>query len=152
MLFVSFVWLLVSQPQWRPRFTGIGFSFFALVSVFLFSSLIGVNPFVSFFGDAGRDANALVWIHLGMLFFVFSGMMRSRIDWERMCWVIVCVGGITALIHLLHVLGLNLIMSTKNGSTLGNSSFFGTYLLYMLFFTSWLLLTATKKRRVGLVG
>ena len=148
LIFLGFVWLIALDPQYRPRFSLVAKTFFLFVGIVIVTSLFGVDPWISFLGSASRDISGLIWIHLAMVFLVLCSVFRTKKDWVMLFVVSVCVGLFVSLVYALPSLGVEVFQHTKHGSTLGNSSFLGTYMLFELLFAVYLVLTTTHKVRL----
>jgi O-antigen ligase len=149
-----FVWLIHKQPEWRPQLTGIGKALLAFVVILLFTSLIGIDPSFSFWGGVDRITGGMMWLHLLAIFFVASSVFRSKRDWQRLFLVSTMIGLMLAAFHLLSLAGVELLFEARGGSTIGNSSYFGTYLLFQIGFALYLSLegAACKMRVYGQVA
>ncbi|MBI4437464.1 O-antigen ligase family protein [Candidatus Uhrbacteria bacterium] len=147
---LCFVWSAWRSPKWRPRFTALGLLVLSFIGVQLFSGLIGENVLLSFWGSASRSTSLLVWLHLGALFTITIGMVHSSKQWKTIFEVSVYTAIVVSLIFLLSLAfpeATALFSRSKGGSTLGNSSFFGTYLLFQISFGAFLVLTEKMKNR-----
>lgn len=143
-----FIWLIIFYSKWRPNFTFLGASFFVYIGILFLTSFIGIDPSTSFWGSAERDINGLIWLHLAVVFLITSSVFRTKKDWQTFFIISVCFGLFVAFFQLLSVFGFDIIFHSKNGSTLGNSSFLGTYLLFQILIAIYLAITLEKKRRL----
>lgn len=149
-LMLCFVWFLFSHPGFRINFNQVGKSLTFFVAVLLVASIFGIDPSFSFWASIDRITGGLMWLHLLAIFFIVSSVLRTERDWRDFFLVSISVALLVALFHLLHLVGIDLLPETKSGSTIGNSSFFGAYLLFQFFFS--LLLVARSEKWVRTFG
>jgi O-antigen ligase len=132
---LAFVWLLYMEPAWRKRLSLIDKLVFLYIAIILFASLIGVDPVHSFFSDVDRNTGGVMMVHIGLIYLLARSVFKTKKDWEKAFIISISVAVVVALFHLLSLSGVELAPHMNGGSTLGNSSFFGTYLLFQIFFS-----------------
>jgi O-antigen ligase len=129
--------------------------FALMISVFFISGLLGTSFSLSFWSTIDRHTGLLLWSHLLLFFFVLVENVRNTQDWSRFFFVSVSVGLVLCAIHLASLVGVQVFLEASNsGSTIGNSTFFGTYLLFQIVF-AFLLVTISSGiwlRRFGWVA
>lgn len=148
---VAYVWFVYREHRWRPSYNALVLLVLAFIAVLLIASLFGVNPTFSFWGSLDRSGSGLAWLHLAVTFVVLVCVFREAKDWQRVFEVSTIVALIVAVIFFLSLLfpdGSALLSRSKGGSTLGNSSFLGTYLLLQIGMAAYLVLTSIKTRRL----
>jgi O-antigen ligase len=140
-IFASWLVLIVLSPNYRPRFNLLT----GALSLFLFSltisTIFSVDPSRSFFSNYERMAGLLVYLHLFAFFLVISSVFRKRGDWTKILTISLIAAFLVSVIGLLaQIVGEKKmpISVAWHGSTLGNSSFLGSYLLFNLFFAIYL--------------
>ena len=127
--FVLYLWLAARKKEYAPQIGKVGKWLYLFIGVLSLATIFGVDPLVSFWSGVERSTGLLFWLHLGMLYMVLTGVMRTRRDWNIFLGVIAAASVVVALCFLGEEFKLFVIPATKGGSTLGNSSFFGTYLI-----------------------
>ncbi|MBI4256913.1 O-antigen ligase family protein [Candidatus Uhrbacteria bacterium] len=151
-----FVWLLYRFPECRPQFSPVSLAVFGFIVVQLLALLVGVDPVYSFWGGIERSSSGLMVLHLGIFFLVATSVFTSQEDWKNFFWVSVIVGVLVSVIFFLSVLfpdSSPYFLASKGGSTLGNSSFLGTYLLFQIGFAAYLGASETQQtKRMGAWG
>ncbi|MBI5794527.1 O-antigen ligase family protein [Candidatus Uhrbacteria bacterium] len=140
-----FVWLAWKYPQYRPKFNGIGKALLIFLAVLLMSTIAGVDPFFSFWSDFSRSTGDLMWFHLVAIFIVATSVFQTQKDWYRVFFISSLVALLVVAAHFLGRLGISLFINAKSGSTFGNSTFFGTYLLFQIFFSVYLFTQSKRK-------
>jgi O-antigen ligase len=136
-----FLWLalILKDKNYLPRFNSVMAAVSLFLVVLILSALFGVDFSRSFWSKFERMTGILMWLHLFAFFLIISSVFKKPSDWERMFAVSVGVATLIAAMALLEEANVKqFIFSNKNGSTLGNTSFLGTYLLFNAFFALWL--------------
>lgn len=137
-----FAWLVWKDSERRPRLEAVGKSLLVFFAVLFIASLMGVDPLVSFWGTFARSTSGLLWLHLVLLFFIATSIFKTPSDWYRVFRISTFVGLLVGGIHFLSRLGM--FDGTMDGSSFGNSTFFGTYLLFQIFFAIYLFFQTDK--------
>jgi len=153
LLVLGVIWLMWLRPDIRPVRTSVGIALSVFVTILLVTSFFGVDPSFSFWASVDRITGGLMWLHLLGFFWVVTTLFRSREQWIRLFAVSVSVALVTAAVHLFTLMGIEAIGAQRGGSTFGNSSFFGTYLLFQIGFAAYLGLRAKGRLRTyGIVS
>ncbi len=139
---VFFAWLILilNYKQYRPKLNYVLIAFGIFLLVILLSTIFGVDPSRSFWSKFERMTGSLMWLHLFGFFLAVSSSFKKLSDWKRTFLVSIFIAILLSIFALLEqeagIKALN--FSIKKGSTLGNTSFLGTYLLFNAFFACWL--------------
>ena len=142
-IFIAYILLAVSNPKYRPRITHLTIAITLFLGVLVLTSIIGVNFERSFWSVFERMTGLLTFFHLFVFYIVLTSCFKERKQWERILSVsiLVCV-----LISFYALTSKDPI--TRGGGTLGNSSFFSSYLLFNLFFALILLVVKSGLWRI----
>ncbi|MBI5370027.1 O-antigen ligase family protein [Candidatus Uhrbacteria bacterium] len=153
LLFVGFFWLIHAHPQFRPRWNAVSIAFVLYLAVVVFVSLIGVDPFLSFWASTDRINGVLFLLHLGGIFFVLSSVLRTQEDWNIFFLVNSMIALLVCFVFFLSFLDPSFFSYSKAGSTLGNSTYLGAYLLFSIFFSALLAVTgrSSNVRKYGFI-
>ena len=133
--FVLYLWLAVRRKEYSPQIGSVGKWLYLFIGALSLATIFGVDPLMSFWSGVERSTGLLFWFHLGALYMVLTGVMRTRRDWNLFLFAVSISALIVSLGHLGEELNLITIPASKGGSTIGNSSFFGTYLLLSMTLT-----------------
>ncbi len=138
---VFFAWVILAKkyPEYRPNFKGITLFFFLFLAVMSLSAMFGANPSMSFWSKFERMTGLLMWLHLFGLYLAASTVLQKN-DWLRIFGASASLG---VLMGLLSVFKKDPGM--RGGGTLGNDSFYGTYLLINIFLAVYLFFAVGKK-------
>ncbi len=147
-IFVFFVWSLFLHPPIGYRANRVGKALVVFLLVLSLSAFFGSDPVLSFWGSLDRMAGVLLWIHLVLIFFVVSSVFRTAQDWKPFFLLSTIVGVLVSTVHLFSFAGIDLLSSTHSGSTIGNSTFFGAYLLFQICFSLVLATQSVGRLRV----
>ncbi|MBI4385387.1 O-antigen ligase family protein, partial [Candidatus Parcubacteria bacterium] len=136
---VLYILLALRVPDVRPRLTLVHWAVFGYWGVQVLASLLGVNLYRSFWGNAERSEGLLTLSHLVAYFFILSFTLRSWRDWRRLMLVSLGVSVLTGIYGLAQLTGqetlfgfIRILGSGRIASTIGNASFFAGYLLLHL--------------------
>jgi len=130
-----FAWLIlaISAPYYRPRKSPLLLALGAFLLILILAAIFGVDPSRSFWSKFERMSGLLMWLHLFGFFLVVSSVFK-RENWLRIFLFSIVIAMITCFMFWMERAGVEDLLVAKGGSTLGNSSFFATYLLFNLFF------------------
>lgn len=147
--FLSFVWLGYTNHSWRLKCDKSIFFFVLYLAILSISSIFGISLRSSFWGDIERNTSLLLWLHLGLVFVVLHAFFRQHEMRIKASFVSILIGLSTVLIFFSSPLfSADVFRLFNSGSTFGNSSFFGTYLLFQIFFSFFLIFSTTKRMRL----
>ncbi len=130
---------LTKKPQ--LNFNPIFLALALFIGVLILSSIFGLNFEQSFWGEYERMGGLLTWLHLFLFFIVIFSVFRSQNKWLAIFSISILVATIVSLLGLFSTVGyhpISLLRFSLAGSTLGNSSFLGTYLLFNSFLALYL--------------
>lgn len=130
-----FSWLglqLVSK-KYRPQSNPVTIALIVFFVILILASLFGVSPSNSFWSKFERMTGILMWGHLIGFFLVLVSVFKKEADWQKIFAVSLLVAVVVSLLSLTGQGG-----STKEGATIGNTSFMGTYLLLNVFWAIYL--------------
>ncbi len=102
------------------------------------SSLLGLDPLHSFFGDARRHSGVLLNIHLFLFFLALIFLCRRSVAWKKhLMHLFVAVACILSTHALLEALGWvpNLADTSRGTSFMGNPIFLASFLTIPFFFS-----------------
>ncbi len=146
-----FAWLLLAlkNERYRPKMSPVTGVLAAFMAVMILSTLFGADPAQSFWSNYERMSGLLMHIHLFAFFLVLSSFLKGEKDWIKIISIIAPVASLVSLISIAHILNLiSLPDFHQNGSTLGNTSFMGSYLLVAAFFCLYAFLKSNEFKRV----
>ena len=137
--FFSWLILILTTRKYRPRLNAVLAAFVLFIVILIASTVFGADPSRSFWSKFERMTGLLMWLHLFGLFLALSNALDSLKAWKRFFGLSVAVGAIISLMALAEQAGVQAFdFSHRSGSTLGNSSFLGVYLLFNAFFAVYL--------------
>ena len=147
-IFAAWVVLAISDKRFRPRWNFVSVAFLAFFAVSVFTAFTGVNPDRSFWSTIERMSGVVNWAHLVAYFIVITSVFKTQNDWKKLLSFSLIAAAVVSGIFLLEKAGFSVIpFDDRKGSTMGNSSFMGAYLLFNVFFGLWVLM---KEKRENL--
>jgi len=133
------------NDNFKIRFSFLSLFLCLFVLTLVVSSLLGIDPLNSFFGWRG-GLTPLVSI---CALFVFSFIVASLIKRDRFVLKrLLIFSFLTSILVMLVFYFNSSIIDMKDGSTLGNSSYLGAYILFNIFFGLYLFLSAKKRNKI----
>ncbi len=147
-VFVAYLLLAISSPKYRPKFNILLIAIILFVAISILSTVFGASPGKSFWSKYERMGGLLMWFHLFAFFVATSSVFKKR-DWLKVFEISVMVAVLVSILAILTDRGMGPLVSagfqTRQGSTLGNSSFLAAYLLFNVFLALYLFLIKIKK-------
>jgi O-antigen ligase len=139
-LTAAYILLIIYYPDYRPKLNILTIAVFSYLAVILLTTLTGVNPERSFWSNHERMTGLLMWFHLTAFFVVISSVFKSQRDWRDIFAVSISAAAIVGTISLLALTRIIDFAGAWGGSTIGNTSFMGVYLLFNAFIAIYLFL------------
>lgn len=144
-MFFAWLALAIFDKKYRPNKNAITLSVLAFIVIIFVSAAFGVDFEFSFWSNFERGMGLFMHLHIFAFFLVLSSFIKKHSDWMKVFSVISIIASAVALVSIGNVCGFfELADYYKNGSTLGNTSFMGSYLLVAIFFTFYGLLKSKK--------
>lgn len=130
-----------------PKRTAPIVAFGTFLAIYTFSGIIGKNFEISFWSSISRMSGLLTWYHIGALVLVLAGTVKDSKTWNSIFSWSLCSAVAVAVLSYFEPAGLNVFtISTGLGSTLGNSSYAGIYLVVNLFFAFYFFHRSVSKK------
>ena len=143
---IFFVWLYLAfkRKEYRPKLNFILISFSLFLIVLILSSVFGIDFSRSFWSKYERMTGLLMWLHLFGFFLVASSTFKKS-DWKKIFIVTALISLLISCFSILEHLGVKQFkLSDREGFTLGNTSFLGSYLLFNVFLAFYLFVKEKK--------
>jgi len=128
-IFFAYILLAMSNAKYRPKFNALTVAVTIFMGILVLTSITGVNFERSFWSTFERMTGLLTFFHLYAFYIVLTSVFRERKYWERILSASILVG----VLICFYVLTSSETI-TRGGGTLGNVSFFATYLIFNIFF------------------
>ena len=111
------------------------FGLFTLV--FTVSTLVSVNPYLSFWGSLERMGGLWSFFHYLVYFIILISLFRTREDWLRLLKLVIFVGVLSALYGFGQKTDIKFFIGSGNRArifgTIGNAALFAGYQILTLF-------------------
>ena len=151
--FFAWLYLAINYEQYRPKLNSVLVTATLFLGVLGVSAAFGVDPSRSFWSKFERMSGVLFHLHLLGYLFAISNTFKFKKDWNNLFTGSLVVGMVVSVIFFLAKGGVEMgIWAAKKGSSLGNSSFLGTYLLLNLLFAILLFIRSKKKMFYKLIA
>jgi O-antigen ligase/tetratricopeptide (TPR) repeat protein len=136
-VFAAWVVLAMYEVKYRPRVTGIVWSFGALLVVMFFANLFGENPRSSFWSNFERMDGYVSLVHTFLYMFVLGSVLQTKEHWQRLLNTSLFVAFVVAFYGLAQYGGF-IEGSSRIDSRLGNAAYMAVYMLFHIFVAFWL--------------
>jgi O-antigen ligase len=161
--FAAWVWLTLVDGRYRLELNWVLVTLVAYLLSATFSALSGPDPTLSFWSKHERLAGVIAHFHLFTFFLVLSSFLREEKDWKTFFSVAVSIASLVSfwgvaqnhgfrtavsVFDSLHFISEDVSAISNEGSTLGNTSFMGSYLQMNAFLSIYLIVTSTGNSRV----
>jgi len=136
-VFAAWIILALYEVKYRPRISGIVWSFGALLVIMFFANWFGKHPESSFWSNFERMDGYVSLVHTFMYMVVVGSVLQTKQHWNRLFNVSVGVAVAVALYGLAQYGGL-VDGSNRIDSRLGNAAYMAVYMLFHIFILFWL--------------
>ena len=138
-LTIFFYLILISQDKsYLPKKNLLLIAFLIYLISMTLSTIFGIDPSRSFWSKFERMTGLLTWICLFGFLMALSSI-KEKIHWAKIFFVSLIIATFIATAGIFEHLGFAAFkISDREGFTLGNTSFLGTYLLFNIFFALYL--------------
>ena len=133
-IFALWICLAILNKKYRFKESVLFYSVVGFVLVSFISSLKGVNLTLSLFSTFERMTGLITLTHAAALFIALSSIFTTIKKWRQFARTAVFVGFLAAIVFFLDDYLGEYLPQSRRGSTLGNSSFFGSYIIFPIFF------------------
>jgi O-antigen ligase len=143
LIFILYLILIYFDRSYLPKINKLNVSIFLFIFSLFIASIFGVNFERSFLSNFERMVGLLTFIYLFVFYIILISVFKNRRDWEHLFSVSI----ITAIPISFMVL-MNKGGNFRGGGSLGNSSFFASYILFNIFFAL-ILMISNKNNSIG---
>lgn len=136
-VFASWIILALYEVKYRPRVSGIVWSFGLLLIVMFFANWFGKHPTSSFWSNFERMDGYVSLVHTFMYMLVLGSVLQTKKHWNAFLNTSLMIAFIVALYGLAQYGGL-VDGSSRIDSRLGNAAYMAVYMLFHIFIAFWL--------------
>lgn len=146
-LFILWIWLILSRPEFRPRWTPLFTAVTVFIVVLFVADLLGANPYRSFFSNFERMEGFMMLGHLYLYFVMLTSVFRTSRDWMVFFHATLAVSVVVSFIALMQKVGLRPALQGgfRVDSTIGNPTYLAAYLLFHVWLLFFLIYEFWKK-------
>ena len=135
---VFYILLILVNKNYRPKWTFLLTSISIFTGLYVFSGIIGVNFFRSFWGSLERMGGIFSFLHFWAYFVILTSIIRNKADWHKIFKISVFVGFLSILFAYGQRLQLGkFFVGWQHGDrvigTIGNPALFAGYLLFIFY-------------------
>ncbi|MFT7644505.1 MAG: O-antigen ligase/tetratricopeptide (TPR) repeat protein [Candidatus Paceibacteria bacterium] len=136
-VFAAWIILAMYEVKYRPRISGIVWSFGALLIVMFFANLYGEHPRSSFWSNFERMDGYVSLVHTFLYMLVLGSVLSTKKHWQYLLNTSLVVAFIVAFYGLAQYGGL-IEGNNRIDSRLGNAAYMAIYMLFHVFIAFWL--------------
>ncbi len=155
---VFYLILIAKDRRYRPNLKHPLVIIFGLFTLFFgISTIVSVNPYLSFWGSLERMGGFWSFLHYLVYFLILTSVLKKREDWFRLLKVMVFVGALSAFYGFGQRTNISWFVGSGGRQrifgTIGNPALFAGYQIINLFialmlaFSSWV----SKKEKTWLL-
>src|SRR3989344_2632466 len=149
--FAAYLVLAYLEPSYRPKMHRLAWAVLAFLGVSFLAALVGLNFNRSFWGNYERMSGLFHQLHLVLYFFVLYNTFKRHEAWHSLLTFSIFTSSLMSLLGFAQWLQIPFLLASSGGErisgSIGNATFFATYLLFNLFF---LLYCWAKEQRFDL--
>ncbi len=134
-VFASWIILALYEVRYRPKISGIVWSFGILLIVMFFANWFGAHPRSSFWSNFERMDGYVSLVHTFMYMLVLGSVLQTKQHWQKLLNTSLVVAFIVAFYGLAQYGGEE---SNRIDSRLGNAAYMAVYMLFHIFISIWL--------------
>ncbi len=135
--FAAWIVLAFYEVKYRPRMSGITWSFMALLVTMFFSNIMGAHPQSSFWSNFERMDGYVSLVHTFMYMFVLGSVLSTKKHWNALFNTSLGVAAAVAMYGLAQYGGM-IDGANRIDSRLGNAAYMAIYMLFHIFLAFWL--------------
>ncbi|MEY3783767.1 MAG: hypothetical protein RLZZ230_89 [Candidatus Parcubacteria bacterium] len=137
-VFAAWFILALYEVKYRPKISGIVWSFGILLVVMFFANLLGLSPNTSFWSNFERMDGYVSLVHTFMYMLVLGSVIQTQKHWKYLLNTSLIVAFLVALYGLAQYGGMIDGASSRIDSRLGNAAYMAVYMLFHIFIALWL--------------
>ena len=142
---VFYLLLLALNQNYRPQTSPIFWAVVAWLLALTLSTIFGVDPLRSLWGNHERMSGLFTLLHFTVYFIVLAGLRFSWNEWKNFLRYLLLISLIVGITGLNFLLAENSIMRVGGGGTVGNYIYLANFLLFHIFI-AWLLWRREEKK------
>jgi O-antigen ligase len=145
---VFYFYLALKYPDFRPKKTALIIAVGAFLLVWLLSSILGVDSYLSFWGNLERMLGFIGLLHFAAFFLMLAGVFKTEKSWLGLLKISVAASTVISLLAVTQrFTGLGLLMPQQGRvyGTVGNAAFLASYLIFNIFFAGYLIFRSSAQ-------
>lgn len=148
LLAVPYLFLILSNPDYRPRKSHILTSILALLGIEALATIFAFDPMRSFWGNHERMMGFYMYVHVVLFFLISVSVYQTKEEWRKFFFYAIVAGAVVTGLGYVQYFSKSFLHEVRGGriySTFGNSIYLAAYLLFQMYLLLWYALG--EKRR-----
>ncbi len=150
-VFAAWVILAMYEVKYRPKISGIVWSFGTLLIIMFYANLFGEHPQSSFWSNFERMDGYVSLVHTFLYMFVLGSVLSTKEHWQYLLNTSLVIAFVVAFYGLAQYGGF-IEGSSRIDSRLGNAAYMAVYMLFHIFIAFWLFVETKNKMHKVLYG
>jgi O-antigen ligase/tetratricopeptide (TPR) repeat protein len=142
------------ESEYRPKLSLISKSILVFIGVVLIADIFGQYAFKSIWSNYERMEGFVTIAHLGLYYFVLSGMVHTEVWWKHFWNTSLCASALMAFYGFLQLGGQIAINQggVRLDATFGNASYLAIYIVFHMFLATIFFIQEKNKWIKGVYG
>ncbi|MBI2453954.1 MAG: O-antigen ligase family protein [Parcubacteria group bacterium] len=143
-LFVFWIWLILTDPKYRPKASLIIYAVTAFILILFLSTIFSLSPVRSFWSNFERMEGFWGHWHYFIYFLMLASVFKEKTDWSRFFGTSLVASVLMSFYSLLQLAGR---LDVHQGDdridgTMGNATYLAIYLVFHIFLALFFLFKA----------
>lgn len=148
-IFILYLLLVFLNPGYLPKISVLVLSVAIFLVISALSSLMGIHPGQSFWGDLERGGGLILLFHLFIFFLIVINVFKEKKEWFKLFKITVIVSALSSFAGVLQKLGkvsFYRMEPERISGTFTNPDFFAPFILVSIFLGFFLFLIEENKK------
>jgi O-antigen ligase/tetratricopeptide (TPR) repeat protein len=150
-VFAAWIILALYEVKYRPKISGIVWSFGILLIIMFFANWFGFNRNASFWSNFERMDGYVSLVHTFLYMLVLGSVLQTKQHWQRLLNTSLFVASAVAFYGLAQYGGF-VEGGSRIDSRLGNAAYMAVYMLFHIFVAFWLFVETRNTLHKALYG
>lgn len=146
-LVVLWVWLMLTDRQWRPRASIIFWAVTATFVILFLATVFSIWPQKAFWSNFERMEGLWAHLHYFLFFLMLGSVFKERRDWHWFFGISLGVSVVESFYGILQLLGKLEIHQggVRLDGTMGNATYLAIYLVFHVFLFAYFFFQVQKR-------
>lgn len=141
-IFILYFILWSLNRAYAPKITSLGLLILLSIAIISFTSIMGENPYRSFFSTVIRGEGVITYLHLAAFFFILTSVIKTQDEWLSIlsfASLVFFLENALAFGQIWKFPFLKMFGTNRPSGTFGNPAFYASFMLFGLWLSVFLL-------------